>query len=193
MHTRVCSDARDREESIKIGVVIQLLSRVLLFATLMDCSPLGSSVHGSLFFQQNDMFYRTVDLDFSKDSVGEDQEKSFILNQRRLRWHNSLIQYINFVSCIKLHVYIYQIISLYIYIYIYKASQIVLVVKNLPANTGDVRDTGLIPGLKDPLEEGMATHSSILSWRIPWTEEPGRLQSINSQSQTQLKQLSIYT
>ena len=36
----------------------------------------------------------------------------------------------------------------------------------------------------------MATHSSILAWRIPWTEEPGGLQSMWSQSQTQLKQLS---
>ena len=35
-------------------------------------------------------------------------------------------------------------------------------------------------GGDDPLEEGMATHSSILAWRIPWTEEPGRLQSIVS-------------
>ena len=34
---------------------------------------------------------------------------------------------------------------------------------------------------EDPLEEGMATHSSILAWEIPWTEEPGRLQSIGSQ------------
>ena len=34
---------------------------------------------------------------------------------------------------------------------------------------------------EDPLEEGMATHSSILAWRIPWTEEPGGLQSIESQ------------
>ena len=33
-------------------------------------------------------------------------------------------------------------------------------------------------GREDPLEEGMATHSSILAWRIPWTEEPGRLQSM---------------
>ena len=41
-----------------------------------------------------------------------------------------------------------------------------------------------------PLEQGMATHSSILAWRIPWTEEPGGLQSMGSQSQTQLKQLS---
>ena len=36
-------------------------------------------------------------------------------------------------------------------------------------------------GQKDPLEEGMATHPSLLAWRIPWTEEPGRLQSIRSQ------------
>ena len=37
------------------------------------------------------------------------------------------------------------------------------------------------PGQEDPLEEGMSTHSSILVWRIPWTEEPGRLQSMGSQ------------
>ena len=39
---------------------------------------------------------------------------------------------------------------------------------------------------EDPLEKEMATHSSVLAWRIPWTEEPGRLQSMGSQSQTQL-------
>ena len=44
---------------------------------------------------------------------------------------------------------------------------------------------------EDPLQEGMATHSSILAWRIPWTEEPGGLQSTGLQSQIQLKQLSI--
>ena len=37
-----------------------------------------------------------------------------------------------------------------------------------------------LPGQEDPLEEGMATHSSILDWRIPWTEEPGGLQPIAS-------------
>ena len=42
-------------------------------------------------------------------------------------------------------------------------------------------------GRKDPEEEGMATHSSILAWRIPCTEEPGRLQSIGSKSLTRLK------
>ena len=47
-----------------------------------------------------------------------------------------------------------------------------LVVKNVPANEADIRDVGLISGLEDPLEEGIATHSSTLAWRIPWTEEP---------------------
>ena len=44
-----------------------------------------------------------------------------------------------------------------------------------PANAEDVRDMGSVPGSEDPLEEGMARYSSILAWRIPWTEEPGRL------------------
>ena len=41
-------------------------------------------------------------------------------------------------------------------------------------------------GWEDPLEKEMATHSSTLAWKIPWTEEPGRLQSMGSQSRTQL-------
>ena len=45
---------------------------------------------------------------------------------------------------------------------------------NLPASVGD-RDANLIPELGRSLEEEMATHSSILAWKIPWTEEPGRL------------------
>ena len=55
------------------------------------------------------------------------------------------------------------------------------VVKNLPANAREAGDSGSIPGREDPLEEEMATHSSILAWRIPWTEEPGGLQSMGSQ------------
>ena len=54
----------------------------------------------------------------------------------------------------------------------------VLVVKNLPANAGDIRDVGSIPGWGRSLEEGMVTNSRILAWRILWTEEPGGLQSI---------------
>ena len=53
-------------------------------------------------------------------------------------------------------------------------------VRNLPAKAKDVRDAGWIPGSGRSLEEGMATHSSIISWRIPWTEEPGGLQSTES-------------
>ena len=45
----------------------------------------------------------------------------------------------------------------------------------------NVGDPGSTPGLEDPLEKGMATHSSILAWRIPRTEEPGGLQSIGLQ------------
>ena len=55
------------------------------------------------------------------------------------------------------------------------ASQEALVVKNLPANAEDKRNMGRSVGPGDPLEEGMATHSSILAWRVPWTEEPGRM------------------
>ena len=53
-----------------------------------------------------------------------------------------------------------------------------LVIKNPPAKAGDMRDRFWSLDWEDPLEEGMATHSSILTWRILWTEEPGGLQSI---------------
>ena len=56
-----------------------------------------------------------------------------------------------------------------------------LVVKNSPAGAGDIRELGSIPGQEDPLEEGKAIHSNILAWKIPWTEEPGKLKSIGSQ------------
>ena len=64
---------------------------------------------------------------------------------------------------------------------IYRASQEALVVKNPPANGGDIIDTRSVPGLGRSLEEGIATHCSILAWRIPWTEEPGGLWSTVSQ------------
>ena len=73
------------------------------------------------------------------------------------------------------------------------ASQVALMVKNLPANAGDIRDVVWPLGQEDPLEEGMAAHSSTLAWRIPWTEDPGGLQSIASKSWTQLKWVSMHT
>ena len=52
-------------------------------------------------------------------------------------------------------------------------------VKNLPA----IQETQVQSlGWEDPLEKGMDTHSGIFAWRIPWTEEPGRLQSVGSQT-----------
>ena len=55
------------------------------------------------------------------------------------------------------------------------------VMKNLPASAGDARDMGSIPGWGRSSGAGMATHFSILAWKIPWTEESGRLQSMGSQ------------
>ena len=49
----------------------------------------------------------------------------------------------------------------------------------------------MIPGWKDPLEKGMATHSNILAWRIPWTEEPGQLQSMGSQESDNTERLTL--
>ena len=60
------------------------------------------------------------------------------------------------------------------------ASPVALVVKNPPANAAQEMQVPSL-GREDPLEKEMATHSSILAWKIPWTEEPGRLQSIGLQ------------
>ena len=58
------------------------------------------------------------------------------------------------------------------------ASLLAITVKNLPA----MQETWVpSPGREDPLGKEMGTHSSILAWKIPWTEEPGRLQSMGSQ------------
>ena len=62
-------------------------------------------------------------------------------------------------------------------------------VKNRPA----MQETQVQPlGQEDPLEKGVATHSSFLAWRIPWTEKPRRLQSMGSQRMDTTKQLSLH-
>ena len=64
-----------------------------------------------------------------------------------------------------------------------RASHVAHLGKNLPA----MQETWVRSlGWEDPVKKGMATYSSILAWRIPWTEEPGGLQSMGSQSWTQL-------
>ena len=74
----------------------------------------------------------------------------------------------------------------------YAASQVAQWVKNLSAmlETQETRVRSL--GWEEPLEREMATRSCILVWKIPWTEEPGGLQFIGSQSRTQLKQLRAH-
>ena len=62
----------------------------------------------------------------------------------------------------------------------FRASLVAQIIKNLLANAGDLGDMGSISGSRRSLEEEVATHSSTLAWRIPWTEEPGRLQSMGS-------------
>ena len=64
------------------------------------------------------------------------------------------------------------------------------VVKNLPAMHEPQETRVQSLGWQDALEEEMATHSSILAWRIPWTEEPGGLQSVG-RKEIQLKRLSM--
>ena len=74
-----------------------------------------------------------------------------------------------------MHIYEYIYIYTHIHIYIKRASLVAQIAKNLLA----MRETQVqsLSG-EDPLEKGMTTHSSIRAWEIPWTEEPGRLQSM---------------
>ena len=69
-------------------------------------------------------------------------------------------------------------------------------VKNPPANAGNIRARGLIPGLGNSPGGGRGNHSSILAWRIPWTEELGGPQSMGGKetqlSRTRLKRLSTH-
>ena len=76
------------------------------------------------------------------------------------------------------------------------ASHVVLVVRSPPANAGDIRNTGSIPGPGKSPGVGHDNHSSILAWRIPWAEKPGRLWSKGSQrvghDQSDLAQHTAY-
>ena len=77
------------------------------------------------------------------------------------------------------------------FIYSCWASLVAQTVKNLPANAGDLDS---IPGSgRDPLEKEIATHSSILAWRIPWTEELGRLWSMGHKESDTTERLSTHT
>ena len=74
------------------------------------------------------------------------------------------------------------------------ASQVALVVKNSPANAGDIWDTGSIPESGRSLEGGMTTHSSILAWRIPMDRGPWKATiHMVTKSQTWLKRVRMHT
>ena len=90
------------------------------------------------------------------------------LGQRRA-WAELLVLYSGF----PLAIYFIPEVSVW-------ASQVTLVVKNPPANAGDIETQVRSLGREDPLEEGTATHSSLPAWRIPGTEEPGGLQCTGS-------------
>ena len=85
--------------------------------------------------------------------------------------------------CVYIYIYMCVCVCIYVcvytHIYIYtQASLVAQRIKCLPANQ-EIRVQSL--SWEDPLEKEMATHSSILAWRIPWTEEPGGLQSTGLQ------------
>ena len=83
-----------------------------------------------------------------------------------------------------IHLYLYP----YLYLYLW-TSLVAQTVKHLPA----MRETWFrSQGREDPLEKEMAIHSSTIAWKIPCTEEPGRLQSMGSQSRTQLSDFTFY-
>ena len=85
-----------------------------------------------------------------------------------------------FIFLILMSVFAFYFILRY-NIHTIRASQVVLVVKNPPANIGDMRDVASILGSGRSPWGGLATLSSMLAWRIQWTEEPGRLQSMGFQ------------
>ena len=72
-------------------------------------------------------------------------------------------------------------------IYLAMPGQVALVVKSLPANAGDVRDVGSIPGLRRSPGGGHGNPLRVLGWRISWTEEPGGLHSWVAKSQIPLQ------
>ena len=78
---------------------------------------------------------------------------------------------------VTLHTHTHGCVCVGVRVNIFIHSQVMLVAKNLPAKERQIQSLGQ----EDPLEKEMATHSSIFTCKIPWTEEPGQLQSMGSQ------------
>ena len=130
------------------------------FATPTDCSPPGSSVHGI----PQPRILEWVAISSSRGSSRPRDQTC--------------------VSCIAGRFFTTEpsgkslslLFKIWLTYYILKGAAPVAQMVEFACGAGD---TGLIPGLGRSLEKGMATHSSILGWRIPWTEESGRLKSMD--------------
>ena len=112
------------------------------------------------------------------DSFGPILKINSVSKLSCLRVH--YLQSLRLKLCLSVHYYIfkYNTLSKIEYTIIFKASLVAQMVKSLPA----MQETQVQSlGLEDPLEKEMATHSSTLAWRIPWTEQPGKTQSTELQ------------
>ena len=120
----------------------------------MDCSPPGSSIHG--IFQARVLEWGVIAF------------SDYQLQSHLYYIYSSTILGVNFLC--------YHSYSFCLFLHMSWTSEVVLVVKNLLANAGDIEIHVQSLGQENPLHEGLTSHSSILAWRIPWTEEPVRLQ-----------------
>ena len=132
----------------------------------MDCSLPGSSVHGILQAR----ILERVAIPFSRDLLDPGIEpRSPVFRQ--------ILYHLNHQR------------SPYLYLYLYIPDFMVAQTVKRLLTMQETRVWSL--GREDPLEKEMATHSSTLAWKIPWTEEPGRLQSIGLQSRTWLSDFTF--
>ena len=109
---------------------------------------------------------------------------------------NEPCQHLNlrFLASRSVRKYIFVVYTIHFYGDLVWTSQVVLVVKNKPANAGDTGDTSLVPGLGRSPGGGHGNPPSILAWRIPWTKKSGGLQFTGAaKSQTKLKWLSMHS
>ena len=173
-----------------------MLKSLRLYLTLCDpvnCNPPGSSVHGNL----QAWILEWVAMPSSRGSSWPRDRTciSYVCQHWQVcgffttsaTWEAPLFLwfYIYIYIYVMHHDFVppqFNLVELDICMGLFWASQVVLVIKNPPANAGSCKRCRFDPWVrKIPLMEGMAIHSSILAKRIPWTEEPGWLPSIGSQ------------
>ena len=111
-------------------------------------------------------------------------EKGIVTHSSILAWRILWTEELGRLQSMELQTVRHDWANMYLYIYIYIYTYRVFLVAwgiESTCNAGDARDACSIPGLEDPLEKELSTHSSIPAWKTPWTEEPVRLQSMQLQ------------